>query len=88
MKDIKWMAQMMADTVFEKIKTFTPAKLTSSRPKSDEDEAPQSVIHAPSGFSEFVRDFAFRKSPGLTVILDKESRSEEKAIKSYPFSAI
>lgn len=24
------------------------------RPRSDEDEAPQSVIHAPPGFAEFV----------------------------------
>lgn len=32
------------------------AKLdTSARPRSDSDEAPASVIHAPSGFKHFVR---------------------------------
>jgi hypothetical protein len=38
----------------KQIKTSTPARLVPFRPKSDEDEAPQSVIHAPPGFSDFV----------------------------------
>lgn len=39
---------------WDQIKTSTPARLVPSRSRSDEDEPPQSVIHAPPGFTEFV----------------------------------
>lgn len=36
------------------IKTSPPSRLVPSRPRSDEDEPPRSVIHVPPGFSDFV----------------------------------
>ena len=35
------------------------AAAQASKPRSDEDEQPSSVIHAPQGFDAFVRKFPF-----------------------------
>ncbi|KAF7510983.1 hypothetical protein GJ744_005529 [Endocarpon pusillum] len=64
------------------IKTSTPARLVPSRSRSDEDEPPQSVIHAPPGFTEFARSTEpakTRSSPSPSLRSDTTVRSPAAA---------